>query len=81
LSLFYAILLSIGVFFIDKIELLSDKQKSASYAYPLLEPLPRITRGVGENLRPVFTEFWDKLIVTMDQAKLKAEELEQKNGN
>jgi len=74
MGLFYALLISLGVFLIDKVELLSDKQKNASYAYPLLKPLPIAAQGVGEKLRPVFTEFWDKMIETMDAAKEKIEE-------
>ena len=74
MGLFYALLISIGVFFLDKIELLSDEQKEASFTYPLLEPLPRISQGVGEKLKPVFIEFWDKMIETMDTVKEKAGE-------
>lgn len=71
LGLFYAILISIGVFFIDKVGLLSVEQKEASFTYPLLEPLPRITQGIGESLKPIFSEFWDKMIETMDAIKEK----------
>jgi len=76
LSLFYAILISFGVFFMDKIELISPDQKAASFTYPFLEPLPEMTKSVGRSLQPVFSEFWDKMIETMDALKEKGEEIE-----
>ena len=76
LGLFYAIIISFAVYFGDKLSLISDNVKSASFTYPLLEPLPRATQGVGESLRPLFSEFWDKMIEAMDAAKEKGEALE-----
>lgn len=78
LGLFYAILISFGVFFMNKMSLISDDLKSVSFTYPLLEPLPKITQGVGESLKPMFNEFWDALINTMDTLKEKGEELSDK---
>lgn len=77
LGLFYAILISIGVFFMNKMELLSDDLKSVSFTYPLLEPLPKITQGVGESLKPIFIDFWDALINTMDTINDKSESLKE----
>ena len=76
LGLFYAIIISFSVYFGDKLSLISDNVKSSSFTYPLLEPLPRATQGVGEALRPLFTEFWDKMIEAMDSAKEKGEALQ-----
>lgn len=76
LGLFYAVLISYGVFLMDKIELLTDDVKQASFTYPLLEPLPRATQGVGDSLKPLFTDFWDKLMETMDAIKEKGDELQ-----
>lgn len=75
LGLFYAVLISFAVFFMDKVALISDDAKTASYAYPLLEPLPKATKGIGESVRPMFTEFWDKMMETMDTIKEKGDEL------
>jgi len=74
MGFFFALLISIAVHFMNKIELISDKQKEASFTYPLLEPLPRMSQGVGQQLKPVFSEFWDKMIDTMDAVKAKSEE-------
>lgn len=69
LGLFYAILISFGIYFMEKIELVSDNQKEASFTYPLLQPLPHATQSVGESLKPVFKGFWDAMMETMDSIK------------
>jgi len=73
MGFFFALLISIGVHFMDKIELIPTETKEASFTYPSLEPLPRKTQGIGEQLKPVFSEFWEKMIETMDSVKAKAE--------
>lgn len=73
LSLFYAILISYGVYLLDKITLIPEETKTASFTYPMLEPLPRATQGIGEALRPVFSEFWDRMIEAMDDINEKSE--------
>ncbi len=75
LSLFYALLVSFAVYFMDKVELVSEDLKTSSFTYPLLEPLPRAAQDVGETLRPLFSEFWEQLMATMDTIKEKGEEL------
>lgn len=78
LGLFYAILLSIGLHFVNKIELLSPAQKESSFLLPVLEPLPRLTQSIGEDLKPVFSEFWDALLETVDKIKAKGEMISPK---
>ena len=73
LSAFYAVLISFGIFFINKIDLISEHQKAKSFTYPVLEKLPEATKPIGEKIRPVFQDFWDKMIETMDAIKEKAE--------
>ena len=75
LGLFYALLVSFGVYFVDKVELISDENKQASFTYPLLEPMPRAAQGIGEKVRPIFNEFWSKMLETMDAVKEKGEEI------
>ena len=75
LGLFYAILVSFGVYFMDKVSLVSEDLKQSSFSYPLLEPLPRAAQGIGESLKPVFSEFWDTMMDTMDNIKDKGEEI------
>lgn len=73
---FYSLLVSFGVYFMDKVQLISEDTKMASYTYPVLEPMPRAARGIGEKLRPVFSEFWDTMITTMDGIKEQSESIE-----
>lgn len=73
---FYSLLISFGVYFLDRVSLISDEVKTASYTYPILEPMPRAAQGIGQKLRPVFIEFWDTMITTMDGIKEKSESLE-----
>jgi len=74
LGLFYALLVSFAVHFMDKIQLISDEVKSSSFTYVLLEPLPRAAQDVGETVRPIFSEFWDQMMTTMDTIKEKGDE-------
>ena len=75
LGLFYALLISIGLHFMNKIDLLSQSQKDQSFSYAYLEPLPRISAGIGESLKPAFQEFWNALLETMDTIKEKGESM------
>lgn len=77
MSLFFAILMSYGMYFLSNLKLLSEEQKTASITYTLLEPLPQKTQSVFKGLRPVFNEFWDKMVETMDQINEKSKELEK----
>lgn len=75
LALYYATLVSIGINLTDKIGLISEEQKSISFAYPILEPLMHTVQSIGESLRPAFQEFWNALIETMDAIKEKGQDL------
>jgi len=75
LGIFYAILISFVVHIVDKAELISEENKSASFTYPMLKPLPEITRSATLALKPVFSEFWDRMIETMDALKEKGDDL------
>ena len=74
LSLFYAILFSFSLHFLDRIELVSDQQKASSFSYPILKPLPEVSKGIGRQLKPVFTEFWDAFMHTMNEIRDTANE-------
>ena len=77
LGLFYAVIVSFAVFFMDKIELISDEVKEASFSYPLLQPLPEAAKGIGETAKPLFTDFWERMMDTMDTIKEKGEEMQE----
>ncbi len=74
LGLFYALLLSYGLYFADRISLVSDHQKQQSISYPALKTLPEHTQVIGRKLQPLFKDFWDAFIETMDTVKEKGEE-------
>lgn len=79
LGFFYAILISFGVLFLDKISLISEGQKSSSFTYPILKPLPSVSQSIGRSLEPVFKDFWNAFISTMDDIKAKGDEIQGQN--
>jgi len=81
LGLFYAILFSFSLHFLDRIELVSENQKANSIMYPILKPLPEISTGLGRQLRPVFTEFWDSFINTMNDIRDTADQINDVDSN
>ena len=72
LGLIYAVLISFGLYFLDRIEMLSPNQKQNSYTYPVLEKLPDATLKAGESLKPLFKDFWDTILETMDEVNKKS---------
>ncbi len=76
LGLFYAIIISFVVFFINKAELITPEYRAASFTYPMLEPLPELTKSAASTLKPIFSDFWDKMIETMDALKEKGDEMQ-----
>ncbi|NNE26413.1 MAG: CvpA family protein [Saprospiraceae bacterium] len=81
LGLFYAILISYGLYFMDRIELVGPAQKESSYTYPILKTLPSATQKAGESLKPVFKEFWDAMLETMDAIKTKSASNDEGTSN
>lgn len=77
LGLLYAIIISYGLHFMDRIKLVSENQKASSITYPYLKPLPAKTTAAGQKLKPVFSDFWDALMNTMDSIKDKGDKLTQ----
>lgn len=59
-ALFFAIVLSYGLHLLDKVHLLSDKQKFGSKTYAKLQSLPEATEGLLNKFKPFFEDFWEK---------------------
>lgn len=76
-GLFFALLISFGLYLLNNLRLLDEQAKEKSISYSLLEPLPRHSQAVFESVKPMFQEFWDKTVETMDQIKEKAESQER----
>ncbi len=68
-ALFFAFLLSMGLWLMNSLNVLNPNTKESSITYSLLEPLPEAGKGVFTKLKPVFSNFWDKTIETMDKIK------------
>ena len=65
-GLFFAYLLSLGLWLINSLNVLNQDTKSASITYPLLEPLPEKGKAVFTAIKPLFKGFWDKTVEAMD---------------
>lgn len=75
---FFALLISLGLYFLDNLKLLEEKTKTESRSYNMLVLLPRHTQDVFIKLKPVFTGFWNKTQETMEGIKQKVEDAENK---
>jgi len=53
-------LFSSVIYFTNKLRLLTEENKSASYTYPLLEAMPAKSRWAIDKCKPLFSEFWQK---------------------
>jgi len=69
MALFYSVIISFAVYFMNKIELIKEDTKTASITYQYLEPLPQATQGIGKVIQPIFNDFWVKMMDTMDSIK------------
>ncbi len=75
---FFALLVSLSLYFLDNLKLLEEKTKTESVSYSMLEPLPRHSQDVFVKLKPLFMGFWEKTVEAMDEIKQKAEDAENK---
>ncbi len=73
-GLFFAILLSYGIFLCSNIGVIEEKTKKESMTYPTMETLPTYTKEGLTKLKPFFMGFWNKTIETMDAIKGKADD-------
>jgi len=68
-GLFFAFLLSLGLWLMNNLNVLNPQTKEKSITYSLLEPLPEAGKGVFVALKPMFTGFWDKTVEAMNKVK------------
>lgn len=68
-AIFFAYLLSLSLWLLSSINILSPEARAASITYPALEPLPEKGKKVFASLKPVFQGFWDKTLEAMDSIK------------
>lgn len=73
-ALFFAIVVSYGIALMDKIHVIKEETKTASFSYPYLTKLPAVTQKMIEGAKPWFQEFWDATIEAMDTVRDKVDE-------
>ncbi|MGB5023941.1 MAG: CvpA family protein [Saprospiraceae bacterium] len=62
-------LFSSVIYFTNKLKLLTDENKSASFTYPLLEAMPAKSRWAIDKCKPLFSEFWQKTQDALNQVE------------
>jgi len=58
---------SVGVWFADKSSIIDHSTKQESLTYEFLEPFPGIVWNFGNQLKPVFKEFWAHSLDVFDR--------------
>jgi membrane protein required for colicin V production len=69
-SLVFALILSYFVGLLDRMELLSDAQKTSSSSYQHLVVLPEASEALFSKLKPFFIEFSQALMDTLEDTQL-----------
>lgn len=68
-GLFFAYVLSLGIWLVNSLNVLKPELKASSTTYSLLQPLPEKGKAVFISIKPLFKEFWDKTVQAMDGIK------------
>lgn len=69
MSGFFILLFSILVWFGNEAKGIDTKTKETSFSYSYLEKIPIEARGVFMTLKPVFQDFWNYAMDSMDRMK------------
>ncbi|MEL6986719.1 MAG: CvpA family protein [Bacteroidota bacterium] len=72
-ALFFLLIFSTVLWFGNQAGFLSQNAKEKSLSYRYLEPMPAAALGSIDKIKPIFKEFWNKTVETMDKVKAKAE--------
>jgi membrane protein required for colicin V production len=72
-ALFLLLIFSTGLWFASEARFLSQSAKDRSITYPVLETLPKKALGSIDKIKPIFTDFWNKTVETMDSINEKHE--------
>ena len=78
-SLFFVLIFSTVLWFMNEARLIGEVQKDQSITYYQLEPIPEMAKEQFATLKPVFQEFWDKTIEVFDKARERGEEIQLNN--
>jgi len=66
------------LFSVDRLGLLTEKNKENSNSYEFLQTLPASTKVVLDKTKPIFKGFWKQVTVTFDQIKDRDHTTEEK---
>ncbi len=77
LTALFAVVLAYGFKGLSNLQIISEEQQEASIMYPMLEPLPEKTKPITSVFVPLVQNFWDKVVVTMDEIKAKGEKMNE----
>ena len=69
MSGFFILLFSILVWFGNESKAIDSKTKETSFSYVYLEKIPVEAKGVFMTLKPVFQDFWNYAMDSMDRMK------------
>jgi len=75
MAIFFLVIFSYGVWGLNQLGVLNKTTSDNSIAYPIVQPIPQASQEMFVKLKPVFTDFWDKVVETMDKVKEKGENL------
>jgi membrane protein required for colicin V production len=70
-GLFFATILALVLSLFNKLNLISQETKNVSVTYVHLEKVPELSQGVLTNFRPIFQNFWDMTMETVNKIKEK----------
>lgn len=68
-ALFFAFILSLFVWLVNAVNLISPETKEKSITYSFMEALPATGKAVFTSTKPLFQTFWDKTSEAMDSVK------------
>ncbi len=77
MSIFFLVIFSYGIWGLSELRVLNQQTSEESIAYPIVKPIPQATKKAFIAVKPIFSDFWDKVIVTMDKIKEKGEGLQE----
>ena len=76
-ALFFAYILSLGIWLINYIGLIKPETKQNSITYCFVEALPEMGKSIFVAAKPVFTGFWQKTSEAMDGVKNSADKKQE----
>lgn len=81
LAIVYAVFLSFIAWFLTEARLIPEQQKEKSVTLPMLTPLKGQSASVFTKIKPIFTEFWGKIVDMADDLKEETEKLNEPDNS